>query len=231
MTASVVLRIVRAVTRSRLAVVVGTCAVAVALGTAGCGGGGTDTPPANIPAAPTPATGAVPWPAPPNPMQLTVKAGLVPETHEYLTYHVHAHLDVFVNAKPVVVPAGIGIDITNPAVRHAKAEDGSDIYGGISPPCDKPCISPLHTHDTSGVLHTESKSTTPNTLGQFFTQWDVKLDESCVGGYCKPKASILIYVNGKQYDGDPTQIGLADHTNIVIVIGTAPVKLPVFNWG
>ena len=213
------------------AVVAAVVLAAASLGLAGCGGGSADKPPANIPAAPTPATGAAPWPAPPNPLALTVKAGLVPETPEYLTYHVHAHLDVFVNEQPVVVPAGIGIDITNPGVHHAKLADGSDAYGGIAPPCNKPCISPLHTHDTTGVLHTESKTTTPNKLGQFFTEWNVRLDSSCVGGYCKPKASVLVYVNGKQYTGNPADIDLSDHKEIAIVIGTAPAKIPTFNWG
>ena len=41
---------------------------------------------------------AVPvWKAPPNPMALARTAGLVPEVNEHLTYHVHSHLDVFVN--------------------------------------------------------------------------------------------------------------------------------------
>jgi len=198
----------------------------IAFAAAGCGGTKAPTPPANIPAAPTPAEGAVPWPAPPNPMALTVKAGLVPETHEYLTYHVHAHLDVFVNEQPVVVPAGIGIDITDSAVHHAKLADGSDAYGGIEPPCDRPCISPLHTHDTSGVLHTESKTSTPNRLGQFFTEWNVQLDPNCVGGYCKPNASILIYVGGQKYTGNPDDIDLTDKKEIAIVIGTPPAKIP-----
>src|SRR5215216_864745 len=50
-----------------------------------------------------------PWSAPQNPMELTCAAGLVPEKAEFLQYHVHAHLDVFVNGRPVLVPAGIGI--------------------------------------------------------------------------------------------------------------------------
>ena len=53
-------------------------------------------------------------------MGLTCKAGLVPEKAEFLQYHVHAHLDVFVNGRPVLVPAGIGIDLDNPAVRTDK---------------------------------------------------------------------------------------------------------------
>ena len=205
--------------------------LAVAALATGCGKKSVAAP-EDIPAAPTPASGAVPWPAPPNPMELTVKAGLVPETHEFLTYHVHAHLDVFVNGQPVVVPAGIGIDITNPAVHHAVLDDGSDAYGGIAPPCAEPCISPLHTHDVSGIIHTESKTPTPNKLGQLFIQWDVKLDSSCVGGYCKPEASVLIYVDGRKYEDDPDQIELTDHREIAIVIGTPPPEIPVqYDWG
>jgi hypothetical protein len=191
---------------------------------AGCGGGDVDAP-ENVAAAPTPETGAVPWPAPPDPMGLTRKAGLEPETHEFLNNHVHAHLDVFVNGEPVVVPAGLGIDIDNPGVRHF-TDGGSDSYGGIDPPCTEPCISPLHTHDVTGVLHTESKDVTPNTLGELFTEWDVALDGSCVGGYCEPDASVLVYVDGRLYEDDPADIELTDHKEIAIVIGTPPAEVP-----
>jgi hypothetical protein len=192
---------------------------------AGCGGGGKKaTPPAGP--APTPAKGAVPWPAPADPMKLTRKAGLTPETHEFVFLHVHAHLDVFVNGTPVVVPAGIGIDIRNPAVRRFKAPDGSIGYGGISPPCAKPCISPLHTHFTDGILHTEAKQNQFNTLGEFFTEWSVRLNPTCVGGYCKPAAPITIYVDGKPETGDPRKITLEDRREIAIVIGSPPAKIP-----
>src|SRR5215470_7244445 len=88
-----------------------------------------------------------PYPAPPNPMELARKAGLVPETHETLFHHVHAHLDYFIDGNPIIVPPGIGIDITNPAVKKKdNALIGYPAYGSIDPPCDRPCISPLHTH-------------------------------------------------------------------------------------
>ncbi|MBA3743537.1 hypothetical protein [Sporichthya sp.] len=45
-------------------------------------------------------------------------------------------------------------------------------YGGIEQ-CAQPCISPLHTHDPDGILHTEAKQDTLNTLGQFFTVWGI----------------------------------------------------------
>jgi hypothetical protein len=193
---------------------------------AGCGGDTKETVEAPTRAAPAPAEDAAPWPAPADPMDLTRKATLTPETQEFLNFHVHAHLDVFVNGKPVTVPAAIGIDIANPAVNKFKSPDGSMSYGGIRPPCAQPCISPLHTHATDGVLHTESKEDVPNTLGEFFVEWDVRLDSRCVGGYCKPAAPISVYVDGDLYDGDPREITLEDKREIAIVIGTPPEDIP-----
>ena len=202
----------------------GACLLVLAL--AGCGGGEKDATVAPPKTAPTPAKDAAPWPAPADPMKLTEAAGLTPETHEFVFLHVHAHLDVFVNGETMPVPAGIGIDIDNPSVRRFEANDGSTGYGGISPPCATPCISPLHTHFQDGVLHTEAKENQFNTLGEFFTEWAVQLDRGCVGGYCKPAAPITIYVDGKPDAGDPRQIKLADKREIAIVIGSPPAEIP-----
>jgi hypothetical protein len=174
--------------------------------------------------APKPAHGAVPWPAPKKPLPLVLAAGLKPERKETLIHHVHAHLDVFVNGKHQVVPAAIGIEIHDPGVHEVTLKDGSKAYGGIQL-CDKPCISPLHTHDDTGILHTESASPVPNRLGQFFTEWGVRLSRSCVGGYCKPD-TIRFYVGGKKYAGDPRAIQLTNHKEIAVVIGTPPKTIP-----
>jgi hypothetical protein len=161
-------------------------------------------------------TSAPVWPAPPNPMQLTRKAGLTPETHEFVFLHVHSHLDVFVNGKRVVVPAGIGIDVHDKAVRTFKnPQDGSTGYGGISPPCAKPCISPLHTHFDDGILHTEAKKDEFNRLGQFFIEWGVKIP---------PGAKV--YVDGKHVKGDPRSIQLKDRREIAVVVGKPPGHIP-----
>lgn len=156
-----------------------------------------------------------PWPAPADPMARARTAGLVPEVAEQLQYHVHAHLDVFIDGKPIVVPAGIGIDITNPKVHTFDNADGSKSYGGITVPCDQPCISPLHTHDPNGVLHTESATHQDNTFGQFLTEWGVTLPPNTV-----------VYVNGARFNGDPKTIPLANFTEIAVVIGKAPDQIP-----
>jgi hypothetical protein len=187
---------------------VSACAIALVCATA-CSAS-TSSSPKN----PAPGVGATPWPAPSDPLARARAAGLVPEVAERLQYHVHAHLDVFIDGKPIVVPAGIGIDITNPAV-HTFDSGGQKSYGGITVPCDQPCISPLHTHDTTGVLHTESSTHKDNTFGQFLTEWGVTLPRNAV-----------VYVNGNRFGGDPKTIDLANFTEIAVVIGTPPPGIP-----
>jgi hypothetical protein len=202
------------------------------LAVAGCGddanGGADESRGQARQAEPEPASSdadaAVLWPAPPDPLERTVAAGLQPERKEFLIHHAHAHLDIFVDGKPIVVPAGIGINIDDPEVQRFEDPDGAVAYGGITR-CRKPCISPLHTHDATGIIHTESKSPKPNTLGQFFTEWGVRLHESCLGERCGPDG-IAFYVNGKPYRQDPRAIELTDRKEIAIAIGTPPAQIP-----
>ena len=186
-----------------------------AIGVVGCGddddgGGGDDA-----------ALAAPDWPAPDDPAERAAEAGLQLEVREQLATHRHAHLDVFVDGEPVTVPAGIGIDITDPGVRTFP----DPAYGGIEE-CDDPCISPIHTHDETGVIHTESAVDDLTTLGQFFTEWDVRLDGNCVGEFCAPNAEIDVYLDGERYDGDPAAIELEDQLEIAIVIGSEPDEIP-----
>lgn len=154
-------------------------------------------------------------------MERTLQAGLEPAPKEYLVNHVHAHLDVFIDGKAIVVPAGIGINIEDPNVRRFDNPIG---YGGIEM-CDQPCISPLHTHDETGVIHTESADPQPHTLGQFFVEWNVELSDTCVGEHCAP-TPIAVYVDGARHEGDPRAIELTDRKVIVIAIGTPPEVIP-----
>jgi len=75
-------------------------------------------------------------------MSLVRQAGLTPATQEFFTYHVHAHLDVFVNGRRVQIPGGIGIDITDPAVRRFVVEgapgySAKGVRNRASPPCTR----------------------------------------------------------------------------------------------
>ena len=124
------------------------------------------------------------------------------------------------------MPAAIGINIHDPAVKRLAEADGSFAYGGISPPCARPCISPLHTHDTSGILHTEAKVDEFNNLGEFFIEWNVRLDANCIATYCKPATDVVIYMNGTRFDGDPRTIALSDRKEIAFVVGTPPAEIP-----
>jgi len=167
------------------------------------------------------------WPAPPADQvaKLAKSAGLALEVREQLAYHVHAHLDVFIDGEHRTVPAGLGIDIDNPGVRTLVV-GGSKTYGGIKE-CAEPCISPLHTHDVSGVLHTESATPDGNTLGQLFKEWDVRLDGTCAGEYCTDDTPIRVYVDGDEVQlARAADIPLSDHREIAVVIGDPPKRIP-----
>jgi hypothetical protein len=157
-------------------------------------------------------------------MSLARRAGLTPGRREFFTFHVHAHLDIFVNGRPVRIPAGIGINIADPQVHRGKVA-GAASYGSIKL-CATPCISPLHTHDITGVIHIETRTSVLFTLGQFFTEWGVRLDASCVGGYCAPDARIAVFADGKRRRGNPAAIGLTSHQEIVLIVGSPPGSIP-----
>jgi len=168
------------------------------------------------------------WSLRPGPMVLVRSAGLTPATREFFDYHVHAHLDVFVNGHQITIPGGIGIDITDPAVRHSVTY-GAPGYGGVPPTgCPRPCISPLHTHFADGVIHIEARTRTQAlfTLGRLFTEWGVPLTSSCVANYCRPGTDWVVYTSGKRVSGNPGDVPLLDHEEIAVVIGTPPQHIP-----
>ena len=87
-------------------------------------------------------------------------------------------------------------------------------------------ISPLHTHDQTGIVHIEAEAPSEFTLGQFFTEWAVRLTSDCVGGYCKPNVPWRVVVNGQDATDDPTTIVFHAHDEIAIVIGRPPADVP-----
>jgi hypothetical protein len=199
---------------SRTSVLVG--AILVVTACAGAIASDAPSPPPSVALQPT-----LVWAAPSDPLERTVAAGLEPAQKEFLINHAHSHLDVFIDGQPVLIPAGIGINIEDPEV---KTFENPVAYGGIEL-CDQPCISPLHTHDESGILHTESETPEPHTLGQFFDEWGVELSEDCVGEHCAP-TPIAVHIDGQLYEGDPRAIELTDRKVIVVVVGTPPAVIP-----
>jgi hypothetical protein len=162
----------------------------------------------NIPTTPlTQVKGAAtspPWAAPANVGTRVQTAGLPMLGTEGQVEHIHAHLDVIVNGKAVTVPALIGID-----------EAGQQ-------------ISPLHTHDTSGVIHIESPKQADFTLGQVMTEWNVALTKDSIGGLKAGNGDELhVYVDGKEQSGNPGAIKLAAHQEIAVVYGKASDKVTV----
>ena len=148
---------------------------------------------------------AVVWPRPTNTAAAIKAAGLPALPAEALFEHYHAHLDVIIDGQSVTVPAAIGIDIQNQR------------------------ISPLHTHDASGVIHIESPTARTYTLGQFFTEWAVRLTAQCIGSFCAgPSRQNIATVNGQTVSGDPSSIVFTPYAQITLWSGPPgpPPQLP-----
>lgn len=168
-------------------------------------GNGVNSVPATPLTAVKGAATAPPWAAPADASARAKAAGLPMLGAEGQVLHIHAHLDVIVNGKAVTVPADIGID-------EARQQ-----------------LSPLHTHDTTGVIHIESPKKADFTLGQVMTEWNVALNEKAIGDLKTGGGNELhVYVNGKESSGNPGAIELAAHEEIAIVYGkdTGKVKVP-----
>jgi len=158
-------------------------------------------PPSSAPGPSASAVGRTsnpPWDVTADASAAVAAAGLPMLGAEGNAVHIHAHLDVVINGTPVQVPADIGID-------EARQQ-----------------ISPLHSHDTTGVIHIESPTKPATfTLGEFFTEWQVSLAANHIGALTADDTHHLkVYVNGTLRDGDPAGIVLAAHDEIAVVYGT-----------
>ena len=82
-----------------------------------------------------------------------------------LLMHDHVSLNVTVNGKPMIIPTHIGMNQTGIFADPLLYADHSlDKYGMEG-------MSPLHTHDSSGVIHVESNTDRYFTLGEFLNIW------------------------------------------------------------
>jgi hypothetical protein len=152
-------------------------------------------------------TTPAPWTPQYAQLQSRVQAFKLP-TQSDVGYHVHVALRIYIEGKQLPLASQIGID-------------ASESF-----------LAPLHTHDSSGVVHIESSERYPFTLGQFFTIWGVKFTGTQLGGYVPGNGKVLsVYVNGNPV-ANPVGYVMNAHDDIVVGYGK-PGSFPTsfhYNW-
>jgi hypothetical protein len=201
--------------RRSASVMVGAVLAVVSVLAVGMGASGASTPPKPPATAPFTAPTSVtladtppPWSLPADAKPYIAAAGLPVLGAEELAVHYHAHLDIVADGTKVTVPAGIGFVIKN------GREAG---------------ITVIHTHDPSGIIHIESATPEPYTLGQLVTEWGVALSATQLGGLHADSTHVLAaYVNGRRFTGDPATLQLKKHLEIALWYGpsTDTPKVP-----
>lgn len=111
-----------------------------------------------------------------------------------------AHIELFAAGRVVVVPAGIGI--APPFVRER-----GFVPGGR-------CAYPLRTHQPTGVVELDSRLSP--TLGDLFALWGRRLSPTRLLSF---PGAVRIYVAGKLRRGDPRDVPLTRHAQIVLEVG------------
>ena len=124
--------------------------------------------------------------------------------------HLHVHLEIWLDGKRVVVPAGIGVG----------KPWGTDQTGFIT---TGSCFAWIHTHDTTGVVHVFTQVAKSDTLGQVFSVWGRPLGDRSALGY---SGALAVLVNGRPVAGDPRSVPLKNFDNIVLELGTPPDPPP-----
>jgi hypothetical protein len=162
----------------------------------GGGGGGSSQSSAETGAQAGVQTGNAPWPAEYSFLAQRLEALNFPEQSD-VGYHVHDKFYIYINGKESPIPANFGID---PQGRF---------------------IAPIHTHDTTGIIHLESEKEYPFTIGQVFDIWGVRFTGNQIGGYTAGNGNVLqVYVNGKQVT-DPVNYKLKAHDIVIVGYGKA----------
>jgi hypothetical protein len=128
-------------------------------------------------------------------------AGVALPAQSDSAYHIHAFLSVFINGRQIPIPTNLGID---PKLRF---------------------LSPIHTHDSTGIIHMEAARPYPFTLGLLFTIWGVRFSDSEIGPYRDAGARALaVFVNGRPVC-DPVHDVVRRRDSIVVGYGT-PASFP-----
>jgi hypothetical protein len=203
---------------------------------AACGGGGgsgtTATSAPHTIGATTPEglqTGPPPWPPEYAHLRERLdKDGIPALKVEGTAMDLHAFVVVVFHGRQVTVPSLVGVN-------------GREESGRILSPPDG-FVSPLHTHDSTGLIHIHSPVVRTYTLGEFFDVWGVRFDAACLGecagdgtggttagGTTAGATTVRVFDNGRERTGDPRAIALEALHVYVVTFGTqaeTPTSIP-----
>jgi hypothetical protein len=135
---------------------------------------------------------------------------------EQLAYHIHSHLQVYVDGQPRALPAAIGM--LGPVAQQTAY---GPFYGA------QQCIYWLHTHASDGVIHIESPTKRVYTLGNFFDEWHQPLSRTQVAS---AKGKVTAFLNGKAWKQDPRSIPLLPHASIQLDVGAPAVPAKIISF-
>jgi hypothetical protein len=135
---------------------------------------------------------------------------------EQLVYHIHAHLQVYVNGQARALPGAIGL--IGPVAQQTAY---GSFYGA------QQCYYWLHTHASDGVIHIESPSVRIYTLGNFFDEWRQPLSRTQVA---TAKGKVTAFLNGKPWTHDLRAIPLLPHASIQLDVGSPSVPAALISW-
>lgn len=135
-----------------------------------------------------------------------------PTMDQGVSYHVHVHVDIFVNGVQKRIPAGAGID--QPRL-YEQIPGGEFVDNSGSS-----CLYWLHVHANDGIIHVEAPHQQDFVLGQFFDIWGQPLSSTQVG---PAQGQVTAFVNGKVWTASPRDIPLASQSVIQLDVGTPVV--------
>jgi hypothetical protein len=128
---------------------------------------------------------------------------------EQLAYHIHIHLQVYVDGQSRSIPAAIGL--LGPVYENTPY---GRFYGA------QKCYYWLHTHASDGIIHVESPTKRIYTLGIFFDEWRQPLSSDQVA---TAHGKVTAFLNGKPWTKSLREIPLEPHNQIQLDVGTPVV--------
>jgi hypothetical protein len=134
------------------------------------------------------------------PPTATAISGIECDRAEQLNYHVHSHLDIFVNGVQQQIPPDIGI-LSSPS-----------------------CLYWLHTHSGDGLIHVEAPQAGQYTVGQFLDIWQQTNSTAFFDSVSNMPA--IAYVDGERFEGDYRSVPLESLRQVALVYGTPPENIP-----